>query len=199
MSLLSPHKGTLQDSHIKYVNPIRFMELKVSNVAKAQGFLHVLREMTQGDLERFFSLLEVCSRANIRKDNVETFKNDLAGWLEREKLIIIENEIVKITQSGINASLGSWEVPSSSGLLSNDDLNKYMLALFQYAHLNQPSKDDLVINLRQMYKDKFEGWDFNGFLQIRDHLKEKGLIFVKNDDEFKVRFDFLLGRDSSET
>ena len=124
MSLLSPHKGNLQDSHIKYVNPIRFMELKVSNVAKAQRFLCVLRETTQGDLERFFSLLEVCRRANIRKDNVETFKNDLAGWLEREKLIIMEDDIVKITQSGINASLGSWEVPSSSGLLSNDDLNK---------------------------------------------------------------------------
>jgi len=111
----------------------------------------------------------------------------------------MEDEIVKKTQSGINASLGSWEVPSSPGLLSNDDLNKYMLALFQSSHSNQQSKDVLVINLRQMYKDKFEGWDFNGVLQIRDHLYEKGLIFVKNDDEFKVRFDFLLERDSSET
>ena len=43
-----------------------------------------------------------------------------------------------------------------------------------------------------MYKDKFEGWDFNGFLQIRDHLKDKGLILVKNDDVLTFYQDVIV-------
>ena len=70
-----------------------------------------------------------------------------------------------------------------------------MLALFQYIlqKHNSGVRDGLVISLPQMYKDKFEGWNYDAFLKTRDRLKEEGLISIRNDDSYILYniFDFL--------
>lgn len=73
----------------------------------AQRFLMALSKMTQGDIERSFSLPEVCSRAKLPEDEVGEFKSEVLGWLQRDGMIILKDDRVKITNSGIFASQGS--------------------------------------------------------------------------------------------
>ena len=81
--------------------------------------------MADGEVEKDFPFEVLWTKSKISAVSEEYFKKDILSWLDAQRLLINQDDRLKITDSGINSVSDFWDIPPNTlGILSREELKK---------------------------------------------------------------------------